>query len=223
MQRVPERELMDGREEARNYAGAKFPDVTGDAVERLFELTQADADKPIRMIDLGTGPGTIPIGIAKARPKWKLTALDASREMLKIAAISIKMSGVADRVTPHHADAKATGLPDASFDLVFANNFLHHMPDPVPLWREMKRLAAPGGFIFVRDLLRPPTEQDARDIVTEYASDKPESFRIGYYDSLLSAFLPDEVREQLKSAGLPELKVEPVSRRNLDIYGKVSS
>jgi SAM-dependent methyltransferase len=222
MQRVPERELMDGREEARNYAGAKFPDVTGDVVERLFELSADRSDRAQTMIDLGTGPATIPIGIAKARPLWQITALDASKEMIKIATIATKMAGLLDRVHPHLADAKATGLPERSFDIVFCNNFLHHMPDPVPLWREIKRLARPGGLIYVRDLVRPPDEKAARGIVEEFAADKPESFRIGYYDSLLSAFLVEEVQEQLAKAGLPGMKVEAVSRRNLDIYGTVS-
>ena len=222
MQRVPERELMDGREEARNYAGAKFPDLTGDVVERLLQLTRDRADRPMRMIDLGTGPGTLPITIAKARPQWHLTALDASKEMLKIAMISIKLAGVADRVTTCLADAKHSGLPDRSFDIVFCHNFLHHMPEPVELWREIKRLTAPGGLVLVRDLLRPESEKAAHAIVDRYAAGQPESFRIGYYDSLRSAFLPDELRSQLADAGLGSLHVDVISQRYFDVLGIIS-
>jgi len=222
MQRVPEKELMEGREEARNYAGAKFPDVTGNAAQHLLDLTVRQADRALNVIDLGTGPGTIPIQLAKARPAWHITALDASKEMLKIAAISFKMAGVHDRVTPHLGNAKETGLPDASFDIVFSNNFLHHMPDPVPLWREIKRLIAPGGLVVVRDLLRPESEAAAHRIVDEMAANQPESFRIGYFDSLHSAFLVDEVRNQLEAAGLSSLKVEGVEGRYLDIQGRVT-
>jgi ubiquinone/menaquinone biosynthesis C-methylase UbiE len=222
MQRIPERELMDGREEARNYAGAKFPDVTGDAAQHLLDLTTRDAERALNVIDLGTGPGTIPIQLAKARPAWHITALDASREMIKIATIASRMAGVQDRVTPHLCNAKETALPDASFDIVFSNNFLHHMPDPVLLWREIKRLAAPGGLIVVRDLLRPETEARAHQIVDEMAANQPESFRVGYYDSLHSAFLPEEVREQLKAAGLSSLTVQGVAGRYLDIGGRVT-
>ena len=143
--------------------------------------------------------------------------------MLRIAGIAFKMAGLHERVKTHLADAKATGLPPASFDIVFCNNFLHHMPDPVPLWREIKRLVAPGGLVYVRDLFRPDTEEAAREVVRQYASDKPESFQEGYYLSLLSAFRVEEVREQLASAGLAGLRIEQVSHRNLDIFGNVAA
>jgi ubiquinone/menaquinone biosynthesis C-methylase UbiE len=222
MQRVPERELMDGVEEARTYAGAKFPDVVGDVVDRLLQLAP-QTDRPLRLIDMGTGPGSIPILIARARPNWQITALDASKAMLRIAGIAFKMTGLHERVKTHLGDAKATGLPPASFDVVFCNNFLHHMPDPVPLWREMKRLIAPGGLIYVRDLIRPDTEAQAREVVRQYASDKPESFQEGYYVSLLSAFRVEEVREQLAAAGVTGLNIEQVSHRNLDIFGNLAT
>jgi 2-polyprenyl-3-methyl-5-hydroxy-6-metoxy-1,4-benzoquinol methylase len=105
---------------------------------------------------------------------------------------------------------------------VFCNNVLHHMPDPVPLWREMKRLAArPRGLIFVRDLVRPESEEVATRMVAEFAAGKPDSFRVGYYDSLLSAFRADEVGEQLKAAQLSGLNIQEVGGRYLDIYGTI--
>jgi ubiquinone/menaquinone biosynthesis C-methylase UbiE len=221
MQRLPERELMDGVEEARNYAGSKYPEVVGGAVERMLEVVR-NADEPLRLIDLGCGPGTIPLLIARARPAWRVTALDASKTMLRIAGVAIKMAGLHERVHTHLANAKQTDLPARSFDIVFCNNVLHHMPDPVPLWREMKRLAvAPRGFIFVRDLVRPDSEEIVREMVAQLAAGKPDSFREGYYDSLRSAFRAEEVREQLRVAQLFSLRVEEIAGRYLDVYGTV--
>ena len=56
MQRKPEPELMDAPEEARAYAAARFPDVVESVVTRLFSQVNG---VPMRMIDLGTGPGGI--------------------------------------------------------------------------------------------------------------------------------------------------------------------
>ena len=219
MQRQPEPELMDLPEEARAYAAAKFPDVMESVVGRLLDLA-GDVKSP-KMVDLGTGPGTVPIMVAKVRPDWHITAVDAAKAMTRIAQISVKMSGVHERVTVQLADAKATGLPDASFDIVFCASLVHHMPDPLPLWREIKRLAAPGGLIFVRDLKRPDSEQAARDLVNRYASEQSELLQEEFYRSLLSAFTVEEVRGQLDAAGLSFLTVEPVPDRNLDVFGRV--
>ncbi|MEA2733686.1 MAG: hypothetical protein QOE14_137 [Humisphaera sp.] len=219
MQRQPEPELMDIPEEARAYAAAKFPDVMESVINRLLGLA-GDAQSP-KMVDLGTGPGTVPILVARARPDWRITAVDAAKAMTRIAQISVKMAGLHERVTVQLGDAKATGLPDASFDIVFCASLVHHMPDPVPLWREIKRLAAPGALIFVRDLKRPESEQAARDLVNRYASEQSALLQEEFYRSLLSAFTVEEVRQQLDAAGLSFLSVEPVPDRNLDVFGRV--
>jgi len=169
------------------------------------------------MVDLGTGPGTVPIMVAKARPDWRITAVDAAKAMTRIAQISVKMAGVSDRVTVQTVDAKATGLPDHSFDVVFCNNMLHHMPDPLPLWREMKRLAAPGALIFVRDLIRPETPEAARALVQRTGGGQPNQEE--FYLSLLSAFRVDEIGGQLEAAGLASLRVEAISEQYLDVFG----
>ena len=99
-----------------------------------------------------------------------------------IAQIGVKMSGMADRVTIQTVDAKATGLPDASFDIVFCSSLVHHMPDPAPLWREIKRLAAPGALIFVRDLKRPDSEDAARALVDRYMADQSKLLRDAFIE-----------------------------------------
>src|SRR5688572_1045462 len=219
MQRQPEPELMDLPEEARAYAAAKFPDVMESVVGRLLDLA-GDVKSP-KMVDLGTGPGTVPIMVAKARRDWRITAVDAAKAMTRIAQIGVKMSGVGERVTVQTVDAKATGLPDASFDIVFCASLVHHMPDPVPLWREIKRLAAPGALIFVRDLKRPESEAATRDLVERYMAGQSELLREEFHRSLLSAFTVEEIRGQLDAAGLSSLSVEPVPDRNLDVFGRV--
>ena len=220
MDRVLEHEVMDTPEEARAYARAKYEDVIESAVRRLLELA---GDAPgLRMVDLGTGPGSIPIMVARERPTWQITGVDASKEMIKIAQISTKMARLSDQVKLHLGNAKETGLPGGSFDIVFSNNFLHHMPDAGPLWREVKRLAAPGALLFVRDLRRPDSEAAAHELVKRHASQQSELNQKGFFESLLSAFKIEEAREQLDAAGLTAIRVEPTRDYFLDIWGRLN-
>lgn len=48
-------------------------------------LTLHPQDKPIQIVDLGTGSGAIAIAIAKARPAWHVLATDRSAPALQVA------------------------------------------------------------------------------------------------------------------------------------------
>ena len=217
MQRVPEREVMDLPDAARAYAAADFADVNDAFVERLLEL--AGDRQAARAIDLGTGPGDIPIRVAKKRPGWRIEAVDGSREMLQIAQHALDSAGVKDRVTPHLGDVKATKLTEHAYEVIFSNTVLHHLHDPLGLWRETARLAAPGAVVFVRDLMRPSSEVTARRVVELYAKDESPLLQEEFYRSLLAAFRPDEVREQLDAVGLKSLQVQPATDRHMDVFG----
>ena len=219
MRRRPEPELMDLPEEARVYAQADFTEVNRAFVDRALKL--AGDGQNLRVLDLGTGPAAIPILIAEARPTWQITALDVSEPMLLIARAAITSAGVGDRVRVPLADAKSTGLPDASFDLIISNSLLHHMPDPAPLWREIKRLAAPRALVFLRDLMRPRSPEQARRLVQLHALAEPKLLQEEFHRSLLAAFTVEEVREQLRAAKLRSLNVQIVSDRHLDVLGRV--
>ncbi len=176
----------------------------------------------VRALDLGTGPGEIPIRIVRARKDWHVTAVDAAGAMLDIARAAALEAGVSHAVEWVRADAKATGLPPGRFDVVFSNSILHHVSDPAAFWAEVKRLAAPGGVIFLRDLARPADEAAARRIVETYADEESQLLQEEFYRSLLAAYTVDEVAAQLEEAGLTGCDVAMVTDRHLDVVGRTA-
>jgi len=56
---------------------------TAELVE--WVLQEADRDKPLSVLDIGTGSGCIAIALKKAAPKWQVTGLDISEEALAVA------------------------------------------------------------------------------------------------------------------------------------------
>jgi 2-polyprenyl-3-methyl-5-hydroxy-6-metoxy-1,4-benzoquinol methylase len=217
MKRTLEPELMDLPEEAAAYAEADFAEGTSDYIDRI--LQRAGDRESLAVVDLGTGPGTIPIPLAEARPTWHVLAVDASQAMLDIALHELQSARVEERVALRLADVKSTGLPAQQFDIVLCNSVLHHMPEPLLLWREIKRLAKHGGLVFVRDLARPADEAGARRLVQLHASAESQLLQEEFYRSLLAAFTLEEVRDQLAQAGLPSLQVAPLFDRYLEVIG----
>ncbi len=208
---------MDVPAEAKAYAETDFSDVNRKFTERLLELARPGGR--VAALDLGTGPGDIPLQVLRARPGWRIVAVDASRPMLRHArkvAGRARKSGALVLVL---ADAKRLPFAAAAFDVVFSNSLLHHITDTRALWSEIRRVARPGAAILLRDLARPADTEAAGRIVRQYAAGASALLQEEYYRSLLAAYTPNEVRAQLRRAGLGGLDVAMVSDRHLDVCG----
>ena len=217
--RRPEPEVMDIVAEAKAYAETDFSEVNQRFVERLLELAPREEAEAL---DLGTGPGDIPVRVVRARPRWRVTAVDASGAMLEFARRLVRRAGMEAGIELVQADAKRTGLAAGAFGVIFSNSILHHISDAAALWAEVKRLARRGAVVLFSDLARPASEEAAREIVKKYAGDATELLREEYYRSLLAAYTVEEVGAQIEQAGLGALKVEMVSDRHLDVFGRIS-
>ncbi|MGK7295190.1 MAG: class I SAM-dependent methyltransferase [Candidatus Wenzhouxiangella sp. M2_3B_020] len=221
LDRTPEPELMDTPAQVRAYAGADFAESNQWFVDRLAEQLEAEAIAPGRLVDLGCGPGDICIRAARALPEWTIEGVDAGPNMLDFARDEVQRAGLADRIA-----LTLARLPDPLdgrvYDCVISNSLLHHLPDPGVLWTGIARLAAPGAWIQVMDLERPDTRDEANALVERYAADEPEVLRADFRNSLHAAWRVDEVREQLREAGL-QLECEPVSDRHWMVRGRTGS
>src|SRR3954447_15221803 len=62
-----------------------------------------------RLLDVGTGPGLLPLAIARACPDLVIDAVDLSPEMVEQARAGISREGLAGRITVTPADV--AGLP----------------------------------------------------------------------------------------------------------------
>jgi hypothetical protein len=81
--------------------------------------------------------------------------------------------------------------------------------------------ALPGAAVLVMDLMRPASEAAAQTLVDVYAAGAPEVLRRDFFNSLLAAFEPGEVRAQLEEAGLGHFSVAEVSDRHLVVRGRI--
>ncbi len=107
-----------------------------------------------RVLDIGTGSGRLAIELATARPDWRITGIDISEEMLKLARQNAVKGGLSGRVDFRPASAEALPFDDSYFNLVVSNASLHLWTGPLKVFQEIARVTAPGGYCLVRDNLR---------------------------------------------------------------------
>ncbi len=77
---------------------------TAELVEWILHVT--DKNKPLRVLDIGTGSGCIAIALKKAAPNWQVTGLDISDEALEVA----KENAQRNNVTIHWQQADILSL-----------------------------------------------------------------------------------------------------------------
>ncbi len=214
MQRVLEPEYMDTPDEANSYAAMDHSVVNAAVVDRFLQLGGGACS---RVVDLGTGPGDIPMLLAQQSSIAHIVGVDAAATMLALASPKAARLGLARRVTFAQGDVKALPYPDGSFDGVFSNTILHHIPEPIDFVREAARILQKGGVLLIRDLYRPETMAEAKRLVALHAGQAPADQQQLLLQSLCAALTLDEARALAKSAGIGHARVEMNSDRHYSI------
>jgi SAM-dependent methyltransferase len=119
---------------AENSAGYLLPRLREDA----------------RILDVGCGPGTITVDLARRVPSGSVVGLDRSEDVIAEARVTAREAGAAN-VELDVGDVYALDHGDATFDVVHAHQVLQHLSDPVAALREMGRVCAAEGVVAVRD------------------------------------------------------------------------
>lgn len=219
MERVLEHELMEDITQVNAYANANFNKSHSLFARRLKAFIK-NPDFDGNALDIGCGPGDISFRFAKAFPKANLDALDGSKPMLDMAANLIHPD-LKGRVNFVHGSIPGARLPKASYDIIFSNSLLHHLPDPSVLWQTIKEYSTSGTRVVVMDLIRPHRPFMATSLVQMYTISEPKILQQDFYNSLLAAFTIDEIKIQLAVAGLPFFNVDKVDDHHVMIMGMI--
>ncbi|MGF1429835.1 class I SAM-dependent methyltransferase [Kitasatospora sp. LaBMicrA B282] len=131
-----ERRMWAGAGEA--YAGS-FAALCGATAGALLDAAAVGAGT--RVLDVGTGPGTV-AAAALARGA-EVVAVDAEPSMVALAAAHAPGAEVRQAVLPE------LPFPDGAFDAAVANFVVNHVEDPWAALAELRRVVRPGGRLAV--------------------------------------------------------------------------
>ena len=208
--RVLEPEVMDSAEEARDYDA-----MDHSTVNRVFVadfLAVWDGTNPV--LDVGAGTAQIPIELCRQSPTAVVTCVDLAEHMLAVGRDNVERAGLHDRIRLERCDAKRLPHTTGAFGAVISNSIVHHIPEPAEVLAEIVRVTAPGGLLFVRDLLRPEDEAALRRLVEQYAGDANAHQQKMFAESLQAALSLAEVRERVAALGFDSSQVRPTTDRH---------
>jgi ubiquinone/menaquinone biosynthesis C-methylase UbiE len=118
-------------------------------------LAQMGDLKDKRILDVGSGTGTMSILIKQAHPSAEVVGLDGDPQILDLARSKARSRGLA--IQFEQGMSFALPYPDDSFDVVLTSMMLHHLTweDKQNTAREIYRVLRPGGKLFGADFTAP--------------------------------------------------------------------
>lgn len=147
-----EQEFHDRWASAIDVEGIKVRDYfeACTAPENRFILSRLGDVRGKYLLDLGCGAGENSVYFASRGARC--VAGDYSPGMVDVALKLAEVNQV--DVEGRVINAMAIDFPDNTFDIVYASNLLHHIPNPKLALREMHRVLKPGGFACFWDPLK---------------------------------------------------------------------
>jgi phosphatidylethanolamine/phosphatidyl-N-methylethanolamine N-methyltransferase len=99
-----------------------------------------------KLLEVGVGTG---LALRYYGPHLKVTGIDLSTDMLKLARKRAKKSSLGNIEALLEMDATALAFPDNYFDIVVASYVLTTVPDPVKVIHELARVTKSGGAVLI--------------------------------------------------------------------------
>ena len=184
---VKERQFHDAWAAAIDVGGIRVRDYfeACTAPENRFILKHLGDVRGKYLLDLGCGAGENSVYFA--RQGAKCVAADWSAGMVEVA-LKLAASHQVE-IEGCTANAMALEFPDETFDIVYAANLLHHIPDPKLALKEMHRVLKPGGKVCFWDPLKHnPLINIYRHMATEVRTEDEHPLDINFVQNLRSLF-----------------------------------
>lgn len=173
------------------------------AMELITKAACKSTKKIRRVLDIGCGAGNNTIKLSSCVSPFDCDLVDLSLPMLKRAQnrISAVNSG---NIKIFQGDFRSIDLPEQSYDVILAAAVLHHLredEDWASTFSKIYRLTAPGGSVWITDLVSHETEDVQSMMWNRYGeylfSIGGESYRDKVFDYIEKEDSPRPVTYQL--------------------------
>jgi len=231
MERVPEPELMEGKEQVISYDEADFSEGEVNLINQIYQyLLKANislGEKDL-IVDLGCGPGNISEKLAIKWPNTEVVGIDGSKEMILRAEYNNSISTNQKKLKNLRyvcfdiKDIKPNNfLLKKKISLLVSNSLIHHITHLEDFFKTIRSLSNNTTVNFHKDLKRPLNEKSALELKAQCSTKYNEILTNDYYASLRASYTFRELKNFTLENDLSSLDVFEDGDKYLIVYGNV--
>lgn len=130
------------------------------AMELITQAAHRCTPNPKKVLDIGCGAGNNTLKFLEHAPSFDCDLIDLSLPMLERANERISAINTG-KVRTLQGDFREIELPNNKYDVIFAAAVLHHLRDDKDwekTFKKIYRITAPGGSIWITDLISHETD-----------------------------------------------------------------
>ncbi|GLA28373.1 hypothetical protein AnigIFM63604_011677 [Aspergillus niger] len=116
------------------------------------------------ILDVGCGPGTITIDLARKVPHGHVVGVEYVSDPLDGARSLAASEGVTN-VSFQVGDIHDLPFAENTFDVVHVHQVLQHIADPVQAFKEMRRVVKPGGIVAAQESITSTIYPDSEGLM----------------------------------------------------------
>ena len=230
MERVPEPELMEEKEQVISYDEADFSEGEVNLINQInYYLLRKNislGEKDL-IVDLGCGPGNISEKLAIKWPNTEVVGIDGSKEMILRAEYNKSISKNQKKlknlryICSDIKDIKSNSLLKKRISLLVSNSLIHHITNLEDFFNTIKSLSSNITVNFHKDLKRPSSEKSALELKAQCSKKYNEILTNDYYASLRASYTFKELKNFTLENNLSSLEVFEDGDKYLIVYGNV--
>jgi len=231
MERIPEPELMQEKEQVISYDEADFSEGEVNLINQISHYVlrkNISLGEKDLIVDLGCGPGNISEKLATKWPNTEVVGIDGSKEMILRAEYNKKISANKKNlknlryICSDIKDIKLTNFSlNKKISLLVSNSLIHHITHLEDFFNTIKNLSSNITVNFHKDLKRPLDEKSALELKAKCSNKYNEILTNDYYASLRAAYTFKELKNFTLENELFSLDVFEEGENYLIVYGNV--
>ena len=231
MERIPEPELMENKEQVISYDEADFSEGEVDLINQINHYLLRKniiLNEKNLIVDLGCGPGNISEKLAIKWPNTEVVGIDGSKEMILRAEHNKEISSSKKNlenlryICSDIKDIKSTKLLlNKEISLLVSNSLIHHITNLEDFFNTIRSLSSNITVNFHKDLKRPLDEKSALELKAQCSTRYNEILTNDYYASLRASYTFKELKNFTLENNLSSLDVFEDGDKYLIVYGNV--